>query len=242
MAPPSRSFSSATFVAAVLAAVGAVAVLGLAVLTEPAVSGADGGVVAGLAAVRPAWLVAVAVAVTDGGSPTSMVVLLVVAVVALAWWGRSWRPAVVGAGGLAALTAVDVGTKDLVGRARPPLGLHAVAAHGYSFPSGHAMISAGVVLLLALLVTTTAPPGDRGRLLARRPAAGPVVGAVAVLVVLAVGASRVVLGVHYPSDVLAGWGLAVAVVGLVVLADRRLAPAHVGAGSAGRARVVGVGR
>jgi len=60
-------------------------------------------------------------------------------------------------------------------------------------------------------------------LLAGRRGTGTLLGVVAALVVVAVGASRVVLGVHFPTDVLAGWDLAVAVVGAVVLVDRRAA-------------------
>ncbi len=61
----------------------------------------------------------------------------------------------------------------------------------FSFPSGHAMVAYGALLVAAL-------PLLRGR--ARTWAT-----AVTVALVGAVGASRVVLGVHYPTDVAAGW-------------------------------------
>ncbi|HEU4665623.1 MAG TPA: phosphatase PAP2 family protein, partial [Dokdonella sp.] len=66
----------------------------------------------------------------------------------------------------------------------------------YSFPSGHAMGSMTLACVLVLLCWWT-----RLR--------WPVLAAAAVLVVL-VGASRIYLGVHYPSDILAGWAAAIA--------------------------------
>ncbi len=80
-------------------------------------------------------------------------------------------------------------------RPRPDLVPHAVRVYTASFPSGHAMLSAVTYLTL-------------GALLARMHASGRVklffLG-LAVALTLLIGASRVYLGVHWPSDVLAGW-------------------------------------
>lgn len=84
------------------------------------------------------------------------------------------------------------------------------APRGDSFPSGHAMSSAALVLALVL----TLPPG---RLRTALAVVGP-------LYVLAVGFSRVYLGVHYPSDVLGGWSLALAWAVAVAMAARRREP------------------
>jgi undecaprenyl-diphosphatase len=80
-------------------------------------------------------------------------------------------------------------------RPRPVVVPHLVEATSSSFPSGHSMSSAIVYLTLGALVATQSASRTRGLY-----ALG-----VASLLTALVGASRVVLGVHYPSDVLAGW-------------------------------------
>jgi undecaprenyl-diphosphatase len=104
--------------------------------------------------------------------------------------------------GLGAL-ALDPVIKLLVGRIRPMVPTPVATAPGYSFPSGHtlnATVFYGVMLLVFLPII---PP----RL--RKLAIGLVIA-----LVLAVGLSRVALGVHYPSDVVGGWLLGVAWLGI----------------------------
>jgi membrane-associated phospholipid phosphatase len=124
-------------------------------------------------------------------------VLRIAAVVAgAALWLKRRRSAalfvVVAMAGAAVLESI---TKALVGRDRPVFVDPVAHAPGAAFPSGHAMTSIVAFGLVVLLVP------------ANRRAAAVVVGVIAVALV---GFSRVALGVHYVSDVVAGWLLGVA--------------------------------
>ncbi len=85
-------------------------------------------------------------------------------------------------------------------RPRPDLVEHGTLVTSASFPSGHSMMSALVYLTLGLLVSRTYP----------RKRVRAFIMAVAIGVTVAVGMSRVFLGVHWPTDVLAGWTLGAA--------------------------------
>lgn len=92
-------------------------------------------------------------------------------------------------------------------RVRPPVFFGLALAENYSFPSGHAFVGTVFYGLLA---------GILADLYGRRRIE---VVAVAVLTVLSVGFSRVYLGYHYPSDVLAGWTCAAGWLAMVKLAS-----------------------
>lgn len=200
-----------------LVGVGGFEALWFGVVMGTGLAAVDPGVVAWMAAHRGPGLITAARLISAAASP---VVIVVIVVVVLGWWARvrAWRSVVLGGVGLGVLGVGDVATKALVARPRPPQSLHAVVATGYSLPCGHAMLSAGAVGLVAWLIYRRGA-GPAGSFTRAGVATAAVVGLVAV------GTSPVALGVGFPSDVLAGWALALLVVcvlaALDVLTSRR---------------------
>jgi len=124
-----------------------------------------------------------------------------------------WRGALIGVGALIVGQVLRVGLAALIARDRPPRADWAATAAGYSFPSGHtvsATLAAGL-LCLGLLRTIRSAWRIAGI-------------AVALCWAILDGASRVYQGVHWPSDVLAGWLFGSALILLVaaVLATDRV--------------------
>lgn len=144
--------------------------------------------------IGPRWVRAAMVDITALGGVTVLTLITLVAVGFLALrrlWLTMWL--VIG-GTVSGAIAVAV-AKSLVARPRPQLTDHLVTVSSASFPSGHATSSAIVYLTLAALIMQIV----RGRVVR-----GYIIG-VAGLLVVAIGCSRVYLGVHWPSDVLTGW-------------------------------------
>ena len=94
-------------------------------------------------------------------------------------------------------TLMIAGLKGFLARPRPPLGHRLVEAGGYSYPSGHAVSAAVLYVTLALV-------GSRHF---KGPAYRHMLVALAAATTLLVAASRVYLGVHYPTDVASGTAL-----------------------------------
>lgn len=103
-------------------------------------------------------------------------------------------------------------------RPRPALVEHGTLVHNASFPSGHAMMAAMVYLTLGILLARTQPK--------KRVRAFIVI--ISMLITLLVGISRVYLGVHWPTDVVAGWMLGGAWALLFWLVAMRLDPPREG--------------
>lgn len=95
---------------------------------------------------------------------------------------------------------IGLGLKELIGRERPPIIFHLVYVNSLSFPSGHSMMSAVVYLTQASLLS---------RIQKKRSIRIYII-TIALLLTFLIGISRIYLGVHYPTDVLAGWSIGLA--------------------------------
>ncbi|WP_175485522.1 phosphatase PAP2 family protein [Pseudoxanthomonas sp. GM95] len=129
------------------------------------------------------------------------VIILDVVLVGVLLARRRWREATFAGVALLGSALLNLTTKQLFARARPTLWESISPQDTFSFPSGHAMGSMTFVVVLVLLAW-----GSRWR--------WPVL-LLAGAFALAVGVSRIYLGVHYPSDILGGWAASIAwVVGI----------------------------
>ena len=142
----------------------------------------------------PWWLHEAAADLTSLGGIS---VLTLFALVALAFLliQRKRLSAALLAVGLAGGVALSEGLKALFERERPPAAYQAVETLNASFPSGHALLSTVFYLTLGVMLTRAFP---------RRRLKAFVLG-VAMLIAGLVGLTRVYLGAHWASDVVAGW-------------------------------------
>jgi membrane-associated phospholipid phosphatase len=169
-----------------------------------------------LVAPKGSWAAHAALAVTTLGDAVPVLTLLVLAgVVVPVRWGGGWRMLVLPWASAVIAFLAATAAKQLMGRARPPASHWSGTAQGFAFPSGHATTATAGYLVLAMLLAGLLP-------LARHRGLVIVAGSA---VALLVGASRVVLGVHWPTDVIAGWALGTAVAMAVLVASRRSSPA-----------------
>lgn len=149
--------------------------------------------------IGPRWLSEAMTDITAFGSLTGLVVVGLLVLGYLLLSGRGWTALFTlwsCAGGIGVASLL----KLVYARPRPTVVPHLVEVASTSFPSGHATDSAIVYLTLAALVARLLPrPGLRLYMLSA-----------AVGLALLIGASRVYLGVHWPSDVAAGWAFGAA--------------------------------
>lgn len=134
--------------------------------------------------------------VTALGGTTIVTMVTVLGILAFAFHRRYRHAAVMAGAVLLAWLSSDV-TKMLLDRPRPDLVPHGAYVYSGSFPSGHSTLATATYLTLAMLVASLEP---------RRRTKALAYG-LAGIVLVGVGLSRVYLGVHWPSDVLAGWCL-----------------------------------
>jgi undecaprenyl-diphosphatase len=149
--------------------------------------------------IGPAWLGETVTDITALGSTTVLVIVLLCAVGYLILQRRYDATAlvIVAAGGGGLLSA---SLKQLFGRDRPDIVPHLVTVESLSFPSGHSMVALVIYLTLGALLARFA-----GR---RRVRVYVIV--ISLGLTSLIGLTRICLGVHYPTDVLAGWAVGLA--------------------------------
>lgn len=171
----------------------AVAALGWAARSGTALVHVDLAVVRAMHAGVFADATAAASAITDLAATRA--ILLTAAIVALALLALRHRRGALSVLLAVALTqAVVQVLKELVERGRPPDSIASADPAGYSFPSAHSASAMAVYGLLALVAARHV-----------RGWVGATVCCAAAAIVAGVGLTRVYLGAHYPSDVVAGW-------------------------------------
>ena len=142
----------------------------------------------------PLWLQVAARDVTGLGSPAVLTLITAAALGFLAL-KRQWRAALFVLASICGGTAVSFALKDLVQRPRPDFIAAVAQTQTYSFPSGHAFLSAVTFLTLGTLLARVQHEVEVKIYLL----------SVAIAITALVGISRVYIGLHWPTDVLAGW-------------------------------------
>jgi membrane-associated phospholipid phosphatase len=215
---PTSLLTAAVFLAAWAALLGMV-------LTREGLAEEDGPILGWLVNHRTSGWTTALEAVSSGAAVTVVVLVTVGVASAAALARRSWRPLATVAlvGGSAVVTSSMV--KALVARSRPATSVMLGAPEtGYGFPSGHTLITSALVGAAALVVwRATVQP-------LLRTAAVLTAG----LVALAMGASRLYLGDHWFTDVLAAYALAGAVLAVAAWLTGGRAWRQAGPGTPGR--------
>jgi undecaprenyl-diphosphatase len=155
---------------------------------------------------RTEWMISIARTVSILGQFLS---LLCIGVLLGLWlWSRAWPLAIAPALALVVAGLASTIAKAAFGRARPPIAIQETHVSSPAFPSGHAADAAAFFLAAAFVLALVVA---RRR---RRQVALIVIGAMCAWLV---GLSRLVLAVHWPSDVVAGWALGTATAILIVV-------------------------
>jgi undecaprenyl-diphosphatase len=198
-----------------LAAGGVVMVIGLAVLVSADLTESfDACVIGVVRAPELAALLSPLRLVTELGS-TAAVTAMALLSAALGILLGTWRSGLAGAITITLASLGNSAFKIGIARERPSLLEPVIVEHGFSFPSGHSALGMVAYGVLAVVVSRSGLP--RAVRVAILVALGALVGLI--------GLSRIWLGVHYPTDVLAGWTAGAVVVLLYAAVTRPESPA-----------------
>lgn len=154
------------------------------------------------------WLDQFFLIITDLGGALSIATVTLL-LLAYLCYKKLWRAALVLFMTVGGAAVANLVLKLLFHRDRPSLWHPSVVETSFSFPSGHAMLSAALILSIIFIVWKT-----------RLRLASIVIGSILILLI---GTSRLYLGVHYPSDVAAGWCASLAWIVVVVAVINQLA-------------------
>lgn len=146
--------------------------------------------------IGPRWFEEAMRDITALGGFTLLTITTIVAVLLLLFHDRRREALVFGATVVLAQASSEL-LKALYDRPRPSLVTHGSIVYSQSFPSGHSTLSAATFFTLATVVASVETKKRTKALIF----------GLAILFVVTVGVSRVYLGVHWPTDVLAGWAL-----------------------------------
>jgi len=179
-------------------------IIGFVILADAAVegdglAGFDPSVTRSFIERRTPQLSTAAQALTFIGNVPVLTALTITAAALLRTLTRRWKPAVILSVGMIGAATLTYSLKVLIGRHRPDAEqVLGTVNHGFSFPSGHALSSAVFFLLLA------------GMLWYSRAARSIKIAGTTVAIGLSIGIglSRIYLGYHWATDVLAGWTMA----------------------------------
>lgn len=176
-----------------------------------------------LVGVRTEWLTTVLTWITNAFGPVILPILVAVAAVAWGKVSRGWTDPALLVSAMVMSTGIAMVVKLIVARPRPAESLQVIPGleESYSFPSGHTTGAATLVFVTAYLLWRRHRGG--------RAFAWWVLASLAIIAI--VGGSRLYLGYHFVTDVLAGACLGLTTLGLVVAADHwlNLRRAHVAA-------------
>jgi len=127
-------------------------------------------------------------------------VLITVALATIFALRKQWRRVLIVVAGMGGVLILNVSLKLLFERVRPDLWQQIVVETSFSFPSGHAMASAGLAFLIGYFVWRSMFPRWMKRVLY----------ALLIVYIILIALSRLYLGVHYPTDIIGGWLISIA--------------------------------